>query len=163
MRAKSRSRGAGTRVAVPLPLVASSDASSTALPATPCGNGEVILVVDDESLLLELTVQLVTDLGYVALAYTSSRDALQALFDAPAKVDLVLTDENMPELSGSELVAEIRAGGLDVPVIMMSGNVTTALKERARAASVCALLGKPLREASIAAALARCLRPKARP
>ena len=124
----------------------------------PRGNGEVVMIVDDEPLLAELAVQRLTELGYVALAYTSSRTALQALFDAPARVDLVLTDENMPELSGSELVAAIRARPLDVPVIMMSGNVTAALQERARAAGVCELLSKPLREVSIAAALARCLR-----
>jgi CheY-like chemotaxis protein len=69
----------------------------------------------------------------------------------------------MPELSGSELVASIRARRLDVPLIMMSGNVTAALKERARAAGVCELLSKPLSDVSIAAALARCLRSKARP
>jgi len=129
------------------------------LPARPRGNGEVILVVDDDPLLVELAVQRLDELGYVALAHTSSRAALRALLDAPAAVDLVLTDENMPELSGSELVAAIRASGLDVPIIMTSGNVTQALWERARAASVCALLGKPVRDASLAQALARCLQP----
>jgi CheY-like chemotaxis protein len=133
------------------------------LPATPRGNGEVVLIVDDEPLLVELTVQRLTELGYVALAFTSSRTALRALLDAPAKVDLVLTDENMPELSGSALIAAIRAERLDVPVIMMSGHVTEALRERARATGVCALLSKPLDDASIAQALARCLPSKAGP
>ena len=133
------------------------------MPAAPRGNGEVVLIVDDEPLLVELAVQRLTDLGYAALPYTSSQTALQALFDAPVKVDLVLTDENMPDLSGSELVAAIRARRLDVPIIMMSGNVTAALEERARAAGVCELLRKPLCDASLGAALARCLRSKARP
>jgi len=133
---------------------------AAAAPAVPRGHGETIMIVDDEPLLVELAMQQLTELGYVALAYTSSRSALQALVHAPAKVDLVLTDENMPELSGSELVAAIRAGQLDVPVIMMSGHVTPALAERARAAGVSELLSKPLRDAAIAAALARCLRPK---
>lgn len=128
------------------------------LPVTPRGHGEVVLIVDDEPLLVELTVQRLNELGYVALAYTSSRTALRALLDAPARVDLVLTDENMPELSGSALVAAIRAERLDVPVIMMSGNVTEALRERARTTGVCALLNKPLNDVSIAEALARCLR-----
>jgi CheY-like chemotaxis protein len=121
------------------------------------------LIVDDEPLLVELTVQRLTELGYAALAFTSSRTALRALLDAPAKVDLVLTDENMPELSGSALIAAIRAERLDVPVIMMSGHVTEALRERARATGVCALLSKPLDDASIAQALARCLPSKAGP
>ena len=131
--------------------------------AMPRGNGEVVMIVDDEPVLVELAVQRLTDLGYVALAYTSSRTALQALLHEPARVGLVLTDENMPELSGSELVAAIRAKQLDVPVIMVSGNVTAALTERARAAGVCEVLSKPLRDASLAATLARCLRSKGRP
>lgn len=152
--------GAGTLVSVWLPVVAPSDSASTELPATPRGNGEVVLVVDDEPLLVELAVEKLTELGYAAQAYTSSRDALQAFLDAPSKIDLVLTDEKMPELTGSELVNAIRARRLDVPVIMMSGHVTAALQERASASGVSELLRKPLAGDAMAAALARCLRPK---
>jgi CheY-like chemotaxis protein len=149
--------GAGMRVMVWLPIAVPSN------PQTTRGNGEVVLIVDDEPLLLELAVQRLTELGYTALAYSSSQAALQALIDTGSRIDLVLTDENMPEMSGSELVAAIRAKRIDVPVIMMSGDVTAALQERARAAGVSELLGKPLRETSLAAALTRCLRLKAGP
>jgi len=155
--------GAGTQVSVWLPVVAPSDFVPPELAATPRGNGEVILVVDDEPLLVELAVERLTELGYAALAYTSSRDALQAFLDAPSKIDLVLTDEKMPHLSGSELVAAIRARRLDIPVIMMSGNVTAALQERARALGVSELLGKPLAPDVIAAAIARGLRSSTTP
>jgi len=155
--------GAGTQVSVWLPVVEPSDAACPELPAMPRGNGEVVLIVDDEPLLVELAVERLTELGYAALGYTSSRNALQAFLDAPSKIDLVLTDEKMPELSGSELVAAIRARRFDVPVIMVSGNVTAALQERARASGVSELLRKPLAEDVMAAALARCLPSKARP
>src|SRR4051812_9965306 len=102
------------------------------LPAMPHGNGEVVLVVDDEPLLVDLAVDRLRELGYGCLAHTESRQALQVFLAAPASVALVLTDEKMPELSGSELVAAIRAGGSAVPVIIMSGNVTAALEERTR-------------------------------
>ena len=140
----------------------SSESSSTALRASPRGCGEVVLIVDDEPLLAELAVRQITDLGYVALAFTSSRSALQALFDAPAMVDLVLTDESMPELSGSELVASIRARGLDIPIVLVSGDVTATLKDRARAAGVCEVLSKPLHDVSLATALACGLQAKRR-
>ncbi|MDB5856546.1 MAG: sensor hybrid histidine kinase [Ramlibacter sp.] len=155
--------GAGTRISVWLPVAAPGDPARTEPPATHRGQGELILVVDDEPLLVELAVEQLTELGYAALAYTSSREALQAFLDAPAKVDLVLTDEKMPELSGSELVAAIRARGYDLPVIIMSGNVTAGLEERARALGIGELLRKPLSDEAMAAALARWVRPKSRP
>jgi CheY-like chemotaxis protein len=129
----------------------------------PRGNGKVVLVVDDEPLLVELAVQRLHELGYGSLAYTQSPDALRAFLHAPASVDLVLTDEKMPELSGSDLVAAIRQEGSAVPIIIMSGNVTPALEERARAWGTCELLRKPLSVDTMAAALARCLRSGARP
>ncbi len=51
-----------------------------------------------------------------------------------------------------------RAKGRNIPVILMSGNVTAALEKRARANRVCVLLHKPLSREALAAALARCLR-----
>jgi len=149
----------GTQVSVWLPIVVLSDFAPAESPAAPSGNGEVILIVDDESLLVDLAAERLTELGYSALSYTSSRDALQAFLDAPSKIDLVLTDEKMPYLSGSELVAAIRATRPDIPVIMVSGNVTAALRERAQALGVGELLPKPIAHDVLAAALARCLRP----
>ena len=82
---------------------------STAPRETPRGRGEVILIVDDEPLLVELAAERLAELGYAPLPFTSSTKALQAFLEAPSSVDLVLTDEKMPELSGSRMVDAIRA------------------------------------------------------
>jgi PAS domain S-box-containing protein len=149
--------GVGTRVSVWLPLIAADDTAPAAPPKTPRGRGEVILVVDDEPLLVELAAERLAELGYAPLAFTSSTKALQAFLEAPSSVDLILTDEKMPELSGSRLVGAIRAKRPDIPVIMMSGHVTAALEERARALGVGELLRKPLSDDALTAAVARCL------
>ena len=120
----------------------------------------MILIVDDEPLLVELAAERLADLGYAPLAFTSSAKALQAFLEAPSSVDLILTDEQMPELSGSQLVGAIRAKRPDIAVIMMSGHVTAALEERARAQGVGELLRKPLSDEALAAAVARGLRSK---
>jgi len=120
----------------------------------------VILIVDDEPLLVELAAERLAELGYAPLAFTSSTKALRAFLEAPSKVDLILTDEKMPELSGSQLVGAMRARRPDLPVIMMSGHVTAALEERARAQGVDELLHKPLSDEALAAAVARRLRSK---
>ena len=122
--------------------------------------GLVVMIVDDEPPLVEIAADMVAELGCVPLAFDSGERARAALDGPGVKVDLLLTDEGMPGLSGSELVAAIRAKGWNIPVIMMSGNLTPALRQRARAARVCALLHKPLARDTLAAALARCLRPR---
>jgi PAS domain S-box-containing protein len=150
--------GAGTCVCVWLPVAPTSDAAAAEGPVPDRGGGQVVMIVDDEPLLVELAAEMIIELGYVPLAFESGERACAAFDDAGLKVDLLLTDEMMPGLSGSELVAAIRAKGRDIPVIMMSGNVTAALERRARATGACALLHKPLARETLAAALARCLR-----
>jgi CheY-like chemotaxis protein len=153
--------GAGTCVCVWLPVAPTSDAAAAAEGREPDrGSGQVVVIVDDEPLLAELTEAMVVALGYVALTFGSGERACAAFDDAGMEADLLLTDEKMPGLSGSALVAAIRAKGRDIPVVMMSGNVTAALEQRARAIGVCALLHKPVSRESLAEALARCLRPR---
>lgn len=151
--------GRSSRLTMRPPMASPTDVSAAGDPEAGRDGGRVVAIVDDEPLLVELAEELVVKLGFVALAFNSGGDALAAFDDPALKVDLLLTDEVMPVLSGSELVAAIREKGWNIPVIVMSGNVTAALEQRARANGVCALLRKPLSHATLAAALARCLRP----
>ena len=152
--------GRGSRLAIRAPIASTIGVRASTGSETGREGGQVVAIVDDEPLLVELAEEMVVRLGYVALAFHSGGDALAAFDDPALRVDLLLTDEMMPLLSGSELVAAIRAKGWDIPVIVMSGNVTMALEQRARANGVCALLRKPLSHATLTAALARCLRPR---
>jgi CheY-like chemotaxis protein len=88
----------------------------------------------------------------------SSVAALAALRDAPQRFDIVLTDETMPDLVGIELAREIRLLRPDLPIVMMSGYVGTALSERARAVAVREVLRKPLQSKDIAECFARVVR-----
>ena len=72
----------------------------------------------------------------------------------PQRFSLVLSDEAMPEMTGSELVQEIRKIRPDIPIVLMSGYVTTALSTRARDAGVVEVLSKPLVSRDIARSLA---------
>lgn len=152
--------GRGSRLAIRAPMAPTTDVRASTGPEAGRDGGRVVAIVDDEPLLVELAEEMVVRLGYVVLAFHSGGDALAAFDDPALKVDLLLTDEMMPLLSGSELAAAIRAKGWDIPVIVMSGNVTAALEQRARANGVCALLRKPLSHATLTVALARCLRPR---
>jgi CheY-like chemotaxis protein len=151
--------GAGTSDPLRRLLARAGDAVAEEGGASNRRSDRIVMIVDDEPLLIELAEEMIIGLGYSALTFDSGDQARAAFDNINLKVDLVLTDEKMPGLSGSELATDIRARGWRIPVIMMSGNVTSALRQRARAARVCALLRKPLSREVLAAALAHCLKP----
>jgi FixJ family two-component response regulator len=69
----------------------------------------------------------------------------------------VLSDESMPEMTGSELARAMREIRADIPIVLMSGYVTAALAHRARDAGVLDVLAKPLVARDIARSLADAL------
>ena len=151
--------GRGTRMEVYLPITADHVAVPH-VPAAPAelGQGETILVVDDDAGLVSLAEESLAELGYEPIGYSSPQEALAAVEADPARFDLVLSDEAMPGLTGTELAAAIRGVRADLPVILMSGFVTPAVRAGAQAAGVVAVLGKPLLASEIAKSLAGALR-----
>ncbi len=150
--------GHGTRVTVWLPVCGESEAPPARPdPAWPRGNGQVVMVVDDERPLVELAEELLAELGYEPVGFDSSERALEAFLADPQRFDAVLTDEMLPGMAGSELAARVLALRPGLPVILASGNVGAALEQRARDAGVVALLRKPLGLQELAESLAHAL------
>jgi len=119
------------------------------------------MVVDDEPALVGFLEETLGELGYEPAGFVASAAALAALAEEPARFDLVLTDETMPDMTGVELAREIRRVRPDLPVILMSGHSSAALAERAHGEGVVAVLRKPLAGADIAEALERALQARA--
>ena len=123
----------------------------------PRGHGEIVMIVDDERALVAVAEETLAQLGYEPVGFDSSVVALQAFRAEPQRFDLVLTDETMPELTGTELAREIRQLRPDMSIILMSGHSGTQLSERAQAAGVIDVLRKPLIRRDIAEPVARAL------
>ena len=87
-----------------------------------------ILLVDDDESLLRVTQKQLTDAGYEVAAVPDARTALEA-FD-PELIDLVITDVEMPEMDGLQLLAELkrRVPDLAVVVITAYGSVDRAVE-----------------------------------
>lgn len=79
---------------------------------------KTILVVDDEPYVLDAISLLLTELGYQVLASSGAKDAEEKF--RREKVDLVLTDIKMPEVSGMELLEHLHRLDPEVPVILMT-------------------------------------------
>ncbi len=150
--------GAGTTFTVYLPWQANAASAQSAAREMPRGHGQTVLLVDDEEPLVRLGEEVLAGLGYEPVGFTSSVAALQSLRAMPARFDLVLSDEAMPEMTGSELARAIRAIRADIPIVLMSGYVTPALTRKARDAGVADVLAKPLVAHDIASSLAQALR-----
>jgi PAS domain S-box-containing protein len=123
----------------------------------PRGEGQRVLVVDDEEPLVKLATRTLEELGYAAVGFTSSTAALAAFRADPQRFDALITDERMPGMSGSALIREVRGIRDRIPIVLMSGYVGGAVASRAREAGAEEVLKKPLSARDLAASLARVL------
>jgi PAS domain S-box-containing protein len=110
----------------------------------PRGNGERILVVDDEEVLALLLERALTTIGYKTEFVTNPAEALARVEADPHHFDLVLTDQTMPTMTGLDLASSIRDIRPGLPVIMMTGYTAPRMTERVAAAGVQNLLLKPI-------------------
>ena len=150
--------GKGTTFEIWLPVT--TEVGKPAIEAVrelPRGHGETVMIVDDEPTLVALAEEMLAGLGYEPVGFESSGAALQAFRAKPERFDVVLTDEAMPDLVGTELAREIRLLRSDVPIILMSGHGGAPLAHRAQAIGVKEVLHKPLQRVDLAESLARAL------
>ena len=116
--------GEGTVAELWLP-VAEAAAKAAASPrpgAQPAEHPQplLILAVDDDPLVLTNTVAMLEDLGHTCYAASSAQEALE-IFAADDKIDLVITDQAMPKMTGLQLAGIIRRDRPDFPVILATG------------------------------------------
>ncbi len=88
-------------------------------------NGAKVLVVDDEPLVLEFTLEALQELGCETVPASSGAEAVRKLKQTPS-IDLLITDINMPGMSGYELAATAKQLYPDLKVILLSGHETAS-------------------------------------
>ncbi len=145
--------GAGSCFTVYLPrsgdAAQTGDAEESALPR---GKGQSVLIDDDEEPLVQIATRMLEELGYAPTGFTSSSAALAAFREDPKRFDALITDERMPEMSGTTLIHEVRGMRAALPVVLMSGFPGTSRGEADE------VLQKPLSTRDFASSLARVLK-----
>jgi len=101
-----------------------------------------VIIVDDHAPMRELLAAVFTRAGAEVREARTGAGAL-AIYDE-AGADLIVTDHNMPEMTGVELIAALRARGCAGGLILLSGHKSAALAAEAREAGADAVLVKPV-------------------
>ncbi len=128
--------GDGTTFIITLPKAAPGDAELAPSPQYAeeyTARGERILVVDDEAALRDLTAMVLTEAGFTVLQAASGQEAI-ALAEqlGNEKIDLLLTDVDMPRMSGFELASRLRLRQNDIRVIFCTGHGSDVIPNGAR-------------------------------
>ncbi|WP_262032314.1 MHYT domain-containing protein [Microvirga sp. Mcv34] len=119
-------KGKGTTAEIWLPVAQKRTSTEPVLPPTPAKGPSAtsrpltILVVDDDALVQANTAAMLEDLGHRIIEAGSGQEALTILASGRA-VDLVLTDQAMPGMAGTQLAEHIKTQQPDLPIILATG------------------------------------------
>jgi CheY-like chemotaxis protein len=119
---KSR-KGKGTTAELWFPMESHEAKGASEQATEPAANAmsfRTVLVVDDDALVLMNTVMMLEDLGHTVLEANSGQKALEIL-RGERKVDLLVTDQAMPRMTGAQLIKCVKAEWPDLPAIVCSG------------------------------------------
>ncbi|WP_305788830.1 PAS domain-containing hybrid sensor histidine kinase/response regulator [Symbioplanes lichenis] len=153
--------GVGTTVTVLFPTASSP--SSSAPSSEPgsssglTGNGETLLVVDDETALRDVAGRILSGAGYHVLAADGGPKALELAALHEGAIDLLVSDVVMPGMLGNELAERLVDARPDTRVLFMSGYAQPVLASQGTLDPGVALLEKPFTAEDLLAAVRRRL------
>ncbi len=134
------SPGQGCKVEILLPLneapaaghAPEHRAPDIAPPAGPVGSGEHVLYVDDDDVVGQMVVPLLRKAGYRVTLISEGQLAVKAVQADPGSFDVVVTDFNMPGMSGLDVAQQVLRIRPDLPVVLSTGYITEDLLQQAR-------------------------------
>jgi two-component system, cell cycle sensor histidine kinase and response regulator CckA len=134
--------GTAFTVYLPAATLGESTASGMIETSAPRGNGELVLVVDDDPGVRELTAALLTKHGYRVRVASNGTEAVELLMPRLDEIRLVITDLGMPRLDGFALVNVVRNLNSSISILAMSG-IAYDEKQRHDQPLPCPVLNKP--------------------
>ena len=150
----------GTQFSLYLPALDSPEAAKASALQTnlPLGNGELILVVDDEESIREITRSTLETFGYRVLTANDGTEAIALYADRKNEVAVVLTDMMMPFMDGPATIRALQKMDRGVKIIAASGLTAGHRAGEASLEGVAMFLGKPYTAEKLLVALAKILK-----
>jgi two-component system, cell cycle sensor histidine kinase and response regulator CckA len=124
--------GRGTEFKFFLPAIIAQSPRIFSDVALPTGNGECILVVDDEAIVLVIARTALENYGYRVLTATNGLEAISYLNEKPKAIDLVITDLAMPLMGGMATATALRRIKPEIKIIVAGESETEAMELRER-------------------------------
>ncbi len=124
------------------------------------GQGQHVLYLDDDEVMVLLVERLLVRLGYQVSCFREPRQALAAVRAQPHAFDLIVSDINMPELSGLDVVRELARIRADLPVVVISGYLSDELRADLARSGVLELVHKENTFEELGPAVQRLLQGK---
>jgi PAS domain S-box-containing protein len=149
--------GAGSRFSVFLPLMKEGRAEERPSGVAVAGGRERVLVVDDEETVVAVISGMLTRLGYSVTGKTKSTEALELFRESPLDFDLVIADQTMPFMTGSELARRMMEKRKGMPVILITGYSEMISPEDALALGIRDFIVKPITKTDLAGTVRRVL------
>ncbi len=151
--------GNGTvfHVYLPQPKVTSGQVANENETVVVRGNGEHILLVDDEEAILTMEKKMLERLGYRVTMQTGSLAGLEAFRASPRDYDLIITDMTMPDMTGDKLASLAKEIHKDIPVVLCTGFSNIISEDKARAMGIDTLLMKPVVQSDLSITVRRLL------
>ncbi len=155
--------GRGTTFTIYLPMLIATTLAETAVaqPTVPQGQGETILIVEDNEALREALAIILVELNYQVVTAADGREALAILeqdgegeLSGPA-IALVLSDLVMPNMGGKALLQAMRQRGYTMPFLILSGQPIEAERQPLQTLGYAGWLIKPIGTGELATAVAR--------
>ncbi len=151
--------GAGTTMTVYLPQAGVEPVAEADMPEVPamCGGTETILFVEDELKLRQAVAKELRALGYTIIEAGDGLEALDLWRANAGTIDLLLTDEVMPHMAGSELARQLRELVPGLKVILVSGYIGEAPEGSTDASSGTIIVSKPFSLQALATAIRQAI------
>jgi two-component system, cell cycle sensor histidine kinase and response regulator CckA len=135
--------GAGTTLAIYLPLSPGTPVPLSTPPRAVASGSETVLVVDDDPDIRKVLKRALTFAGYDVLLAADGGEALDLLDRDNRRVGLLLTDVMMPGVGGRELAERVRAGHPSVRILFSSGYAENAIAHHGVLADGVQFIAKP--------------------
>ncbi len=151
----------GTQVHVCLPVTATVEPSLLPPPSVwlpppdEIGSIRSILLVEDNFLVAEALAGLLRDVGHRVTCVADGVEAWQALETKKVDFELIITDLNMPGMSGRELIERVRAANLPQPVLLITGYTDSIEVDELLRAGATAVIRKPVHPSELLTHVAR--------
>lgn len=114
--------GTEFKVYLPAAKAASAELPASSIVEPPVGNGERILLIDDEEAILAMTRAALENYGYAVSTASNGLEALGIFQEHAAAIQLVITDHSLPLMGGKAIIAALRKIRPDVRVVITSGS-----------------------------------------